>query len=105
MICQQCGHTSAAMSTFCANCGQPQQSQAATAACVSGARPMGRLVDGRTGFATAVSVAKSTDAHVHASFLGRFAAFVVDDFLAGLLAGVTYLVTSAMAVATGASTL
>ncbi|MGA8027417.1 MAG: RDD family protein [Bryobacteraceae bacterium] len=103
MICQRCGHASAATSAFCTNCGEPQQLQAAVAAGASGAQPVSRPIHESVRFAPAASVARSVDATRYAPFLGRFVAFLLDEFLAGALAAVTYFIMAAIAAASGAS--
>ncbi len=105
MICQRCLHASPAFSPFCTNCGQAQQAQAAFAATVGGTQPVNPPLNESIGFDSSPTVTKSADTTRYASFIQRFVAFLLDQFIAGALAAFTYFIIAAMAAASGASTM
>ena len=102
MICQRCGHLSPALSPFCTKCGQLQQPQAAFATPLGGAQTVTRPVNESVGITSPAPITKS-DTTPYASFLKRFVAFLIDQFIAGALAAVTYFIMAALGTASGAS--
>ena len=102
MICQGCGYANPVTTAFCVQCGSSQQVQA-FAAGVGEAQPVSRTVSERAAFVPGGISGVHADATPYAPFLKRFVAFVLDEFLAGALAAVTYFMMAALAAASGAS--